>query len=83
MLKHGLTCCLILITLFSKSLEAKIIIENIIIGLCVFYSMDHGGESRITAGLHKCMYTHTVLCFRRTLISDIQTSSKTGGLKGS
>ncbi len=27
--------------------------------LCVFYSVDHGGESRITAGLHKCMYTHT------------------------
>ncbi len=64
---------LTLITLFSKSLEDKIIIENIIIGLCVFYSVDHGGVSRITAGLHKCMYahihTHTVLCFRRTLMS--------------
>ncbi len=44
--------------------------------LCVFYSVDHGGESRITAGLHKCMYAHThththtlFLCFRRTLMS--------------
>ncbi len=38
--------------------------------LCVFYSVDHGGECRITAGLHKCMYTHTrFLCFRRTLMS--------------
>ncbi len=25
----------------------------------VFYSVDHGGKFRITAGLHKCMYTHT------------------------
>ncbi len=68
-LKRGLTCCFILIYIVFKiigSQDHNRKYNNMT--LCVFYSVDHGGESRITAGLHKCMYTHTNTHYTRLFL---------------